>query len=264
MKRLILTLMIVFIASLVNAQDAWIQKTDGSIVAIGIKAMGSDYLMTDLGNISFTEVKAISFKDYDEKYDANYKKLKEASLIVSYGGDGTFPKAFAFESLNPNYVDGLPFNEEGTMEFSEVIEANGTADELYIRAKLYFADNFKSAQNVIQLDDKDNRIVVGKGWSSMYLNLGLGDFKLRLKFTVKIQTRDGRYKYDIYDMSFESIESSTETYPHDWFSKESFFNKKGNPRNINEAYKRATINEIESLRSGIIGALNKPINKSDW
>jgi hypothetical protein len=50
------------------------------------------------------------------------------------------------------------------INFSAVVPVEGaTKDELYARTKLWFANAFTSANDVIQLDDPERGIVLGKG-----------------------------------------------------------------------------------------------------
>ena len=44
--------------------------------------------------------------------------------------------------------------------YSEVVKVDGNKDELYSRAREWFAKTYNSAKNVIQMDDKDK--IVGK------------------------------------------------------------------------------------------------------
>lgn len=74
-----------------------------------------------------------------------------------------------------------------TVSFSDSV----TISELMSRARLYFAEKYKSAKDVIQLDDINSGILVGKAFSK-------SGFKTH--FTVKIECKPGRYRYTIYDV----------------------------------------------------------------
>lgn len=90
----------------------------------------------------------------------------------------------------------------GKINFSEVVPVEGTKkEELYVRARIWFANTFQSANHVIQLDDEENGILIGKG-SIITPDAG-GD--ATWEFTVKIQLRDGRYKADIYDIYYQYV-----------------------------------------------------------
>lgn len=93
--------------------------------------------------------------------------------------------------------------KEGRVEYSEVITINNVeAPELYKRAKIWTVNAFKSSKDVIQNDDKDNNIIIAKGFFS-----GIGHNHLiknaRYWFTIRIDCRDGRYRYSISDFIYE-------------------------------------------------------------
>ncbi len=91
----------------------------------------------------------------------------------------------------------MPFNERGEVVFSKVVSADGkTKDQLYSTARLYIAELFNSAQDVLQLEDKEGGVLIAKG-----NNPCPEDPKCRVWYTLRIQCRDGRYKVDIYQLS---------------------------------------------------------------
>lgn len=62
-------------------------------------------------------------------------------------------------------IDELPKDENGNLNYNEVVQVDTIKkDELYLRSKQFFVDVFKSANDVIQMDDKDAGVVVGKGF----------------------------------------------------------------------------------------------------
>lgn len=74
---------------------------------------------------------------------------------------------------------------------SEVVSVDSTTtkETLYSNALSFFATTFKSAQNVIQMQDPESGKVIGKG----LLSNGR-------KVTITIACKEGKYKYDIeYD-----------------------------------------------------------------
>lgn len=84
--------------------------------------------------------------------------------------------------------------------FYEVIDSSvkGTTQQLQVKAKMWMANAFKDSKEVIQLDDKDAGEVLGKG------NFLLGAWGARCRFTIKISTRDNKYRCQVYDMSIHA------------------------------------------------------------
>lgn len=90
----------------------------------------------------------------------------------------------------------LPLNSETNLiEYSELVKIDSTTTqkELYSRAKEWVAITFKSAKDVIQMDDSENGILILKGIMPISGGMYLADGKV--DFTMKIQLKNGRYKY---------------------------------------------------------------------
>ena len=167
-------------------------------------------------------------------------------------------------------IDELP-TVDGQIIFSEVVPVeNASKDELYARSKIFFIDQFKSAKDVIQMDDKAEGIVVGRGWNDIYLSFGITEnMKMQMWYKIRIQAKDGRYKYDIFDIQFTSYASqyqASSTAPAEGiFEKTTYYKKNGNAREINYSYKQEMLKSIESLKGSIKKAMLVPVaGKSDW
>lgn len=99
-------------------------------------------------------------------------------------------------------------------EYSEVVQAQGeTSDALYVKAREWFAITFNSANNVLQMDDPIAGKLIGKGAfhvSESYVS-GNGlmavpiTIEWRPNFTIAVSIRDGRYKYDITDITIKTV-----------------------------------------------------------
>ncbi|MDR2003986.1 MAG: DUF4468 domain-containing protein [Prevotella sp.] len=102
---------------------------------------------------------------------------------------------------NP-FTDVFPITD-GKVNYTEVIQVeNKNASELYKNAKIWLVDAFKSSKDVIQNDDRDNFIVIGKGFFDGYgHNKSITNAKYW--FTIRIDCRDNRYKYTITDFIYE-------------------------------------------------------------
>ncbi|WP_128152771.1 DUF4468 domain-containing protein [Apibacter raozihei] len=83
--------------------------------------------------------------------------------------------------------------EDGNIVVTKTIENIGeTKDEIYKRVKSYFTRSYGSANSVIQTDDKEGGLVIGKG---LYLNMTtflLGTWKTNAYHILRIDIKDGR------------------------------------------------------------------------
>lgn len=137
--------------------------------------------------------------------------------------------------------------------YYEIIDSSvsGNADQLYNKAKLWFVDAFKDAKEVIQLDDKENKTIVGKGL--FRYNQGVAPYAC--KFTVKVMTKDNKYRAQIYDFT---IEAGTERIP----STGEYYNDNSSYKKFKEK-SRVKINEgVSSLLDGLKSWMNKKTDDS--
>lgn len=98
---------------------------------------------------------------------------------------------------------------DGRINFMEIVSVDGAPkDEIYSKARIWFATAFSTSDGML-LDDKESGIIVGKG----VITTREGDSRVRTlmnpqitektwTFTVKIQIRDGRYKVELYDIEY--------------------------------------------------------------
>ena len=123
------------------------------------------------------------------------KILLNAFLLFSFIG--------AFAQLPSLPIDSTTH----LITYSEVVKVDGNKDELYSRAREWFAKTYNSAQSVIQMDTKDK--IVGKALMQVYYKGG--DFGY-INYTVSIYLKDGKYKYEITDFYHTGEERSGGVY----------------------------------------------------
>lgn len=95
--------------------------------------------------------------------------------------------------------------KDGEINYSGIVVVdNVTKAELYRRARKWFIDTYKSAKDVLQLEDKENGEVIGKGFFEELWQVTFYANELtRIYTTVAITVKDGRYKYEIKDFRIQ-------------------------------------------------------------
>jgi hypothetical protein len=96
----------------------------------------------------------------------------------------------------------VAMSQTNKVEFSEVLQAKDVAaSNLFVRAKLWFADSFEDSKRVLEVDDKDAGILSGKGAFAYEPNVLSGNSSIRgtIRFSLKITVKDGRYKIELSD-----------------------------------------------------------------
>lgn len=158
-------------------------------------------------------------------------------------------------------IKDFPTDENGDVNFNEVVQIEDVnKDELYLRGIQYFANEFKSANDVIQMKDKEASIIIGKGFTNFYVTVLGVPSEINLWFSIKIQSKDGRYKYEIYDLYYKTVDgqmAGTVVPFSNWFDESNYFKRNGKVRTINEQYKDKTLSEIESLKESIKTSMEK-------
>jgi len=97
-------------------------------------------------------------------------------------------------------ANNFPLNEKGEVVYTEIVKSDSTNyKELYVRAHVWFANTFNSAQNVVQLDDKDAGHIIGKGVFEFDETVMV----VWVNFTIEIQTKDGKYKYTLSNFLYK-------------------------------------------------------------
>ncbi|SHJ63548.1 protein of unknown function [Arenibacter nanhaiticus] len=91
-------------------------------------------------------------------------------------------------------------NSQEVLTFSDVVEVeNVLSTNLYNRAKLWFASAYKSSNDVLQVENKEEGMLIGKGsisYEQPFLS-GMNTTVGNVNYLIKIFVKDGRYKYEI-------------------------------------------------------------------
>ena len=111
------------------------------------------------------------------------KKVLISIAIISLLSCGTLQ--------SPETIDPIPVQK--------IFETTKSKDELYTLSNSWMVDNFVSAKNVIQYQDKDAGIITGKGINNMNVG-GLG--KIDVKFTITIEVKKEKARLTLKDMKF--------------------------------------------------------------
>lgn len=164
--------------------------------------------------------------------------------------------SFTFILLGLTICNAQQINEDGTIEVMEIITREGeSAESLFKTSKMFFVENFKSAKDVIELEDFEGKKIIGKGLSKLSINFGHGpDIETNMFYNINIESKEGRYRYSIDNIYYRSVVANARNaYPKDFFSKEAM-NKDYGSKKVNAAmkttsdnYRRETMRELKSI-----------------
>lgn len=87
--------------------------------------------------------------------------------------------------------------------YSEIINVDSliSKQELYSRAREWFAETYNSSKEVVQMEDKESGKIIGKAITQVYYKMfGTDHPHGYINYTISISVKDGKYKYEITDL----------------------------------------------------------------
>lgn len=153
--------------------------------------------------------------------------------------------------------------------FTEIIKVDSVSkDELYSRAREWFARTFVSSKNVLEMDDRQAGKLIGNGAKSgFYYGLLMTPVDYTLTYEISVYIKDGRYKYEIAD--FVNDENKYGSFSLDELSiGNKLMNKKGEYRSTIKPFIEDVIktgNRLsESLKAAMSLTSKELESKSDF
>lgn len=84
-----------------------------------------------------------------------------------------------------------------TITFEKIIKADSVdKEEIFVLINDWFATNYNSANDVIQMTDKKAGIIIGKG-ATDYFYGNNSSYNGTLKYTIKVYVKDNRFKVNL-------------------------------------------------------------------
>lgn len=162
----------------------------------------------------------------------------------------------------------------GKISYQEVIRVNGTSkDDLYTRAREWFATKFDMAKDVIQMDDRfAGKIIVRSTQVATYRML-LNSIGYRLYYTIIVAVKDNRYRYEITDFAWQAYADRGNPNPpmvsEDAFVDNNKFSKgngeyKGAAKDYLPAVQNAGTSIAQSLKTAMAGPVPGMQSKDDF
>jgi len=99
------------------------------------------------------------------------------------------------------YETNAPIDQKtGLVTYSRIVSVeNVSAADLYSRAQSWFATYYASAKDVLQQQDADRALLVGRSFFELVNNGGY------MYYTVTVRYKDGRAKIDISHLQHEQL-----------------------------------------------------------
>jgi hypothetical protein len=145
-------------------------------------------------------------------------------------------------------VTGLPIDINGKLNANKVVLVDGAEKaELYLRANQFYSTQFKSIEGEHMVSRGSG--IMGKGSSEVWIKHGSYLTKEQLWYTVKIECKDGRYKYEIYDFFFKNKHGQLPA--KDLFDRSMYYDDDGSAKDFNKAYKVEFDKAVKNLAASL-------------
>ncbi len=149
------------------------------------------------------------------------------------------------------------------MSFSDVVETDEvSSDVLFTRANLWFVDNFKNADKVIQFKDKSTGIIKAKPVIAYH---GADEYyKGTINYLITLQFKDGRFKYTIEDFfhTGQNINIGTIT-THEEAKFKAFGSSKARRNTEWENLQKVVKNEADFIITSLKEEMRKSVKTDD-
>lgn len=158
-------------------------------------------------------------------------------------------------------INVFPKDESGKIHVTKIKELPKTLQsDNYDKALLFFVNSFRSSNDVIEIKDKENGLIAGKGYHSFNVRSGKYDFTINADFTIKVSVKDNKYMLEIYNIKFNK-----DTQAEVFFNEEAelkYSKAKKNIKIIMDDYVKGTQDIIMKIENLLDIEMNK--SKSNW
>jgi hypothetical protein len=139
----------------------------------------------------------------------------------------------------------LKINDSGVYSYQEVIQIDGTPDELFDRISAWLALSYRSSNDVVQLTDRPNHLIIAKG---AFEETNFGQPVL-LKHTLQAEARENRVRISYSQFVYQAGDSE--------FLFEKRVPRGGRMREKTSLHIRAAIDSLKAF-------LSASVTDEDW
>lgn len=142
--------------------------------------------------------------------------------------------------------------------------------QLYSKTKLFVGETWKSAQDVIQNDDKESGLILVKGISIQNLYYQMNDHKWTFNYTIKFLLKDNKCRIIIEGIYCSAARVAQYEWPHMPVADSYPISKGLKLTGLNEKRYLTVMStlkqEMQSLVDSYIATVKKPLinSDSDW
>lgn len=177
-------------------------------------------------------------------------------------------KALLLFILFPFYVNA----QDTVISYSEIVTVDSASkNDLFIKARQWVNETFKSSKDVLQINDKETGELSGKGIMPVIVHMKyLGDrtYTFEANFAINIWVKDGRYKYEFKNFNVYFPDSHDESLGILTSSEECptkfGFNSQKKTNEIWQSAKKGTDYQAKIIIASLKVAMQKKKSDSDF
>lgn len=119
------------------------------------------------------------------------------SLIILFYGCGIYQQSVGLVLKSPLT------NSEKPIVYEEIVEHSKPIEKVYTSMKLWFTENFKNANYVVQFDDKELGKLTGKGTFQHEppVHFGSGPIRGNVSFVIDLSLKENKYRIKVYNFT---------------------------------------------------------------
>ena len=219
----------------------------------------TDTIFAKDGKVIITKIGLVNDQNVFYMHKKGYEEIIHLTKIASYVMEGKRTIVDLDKlGLRQTFDEIKTDSTNGLIVFTEVVKADSASKaELYSKAREWFALNFKSADAVLEMDDKESGKLIGKAWQNINTPLLVRTTLTKIFYTIKIQLKDNRYKYTITNIYYKSYPNQLDLDPQSVFAEDIITDEQVNAvkpkiRNVYRTETLRVMNELsESIKNGM-------------
>lgn len=139
------------------------------------------------------------------------------------------------------------------IEFAEIIEQDGSKEDLYSKAQEWFVDNFNYGNGFLVMENRESVSLIARGVSDMYI-LTKGRIDIIISYKISIHFKDRKYKYSITNLEINFVDGVDKTTLEE-MTIEKLKKPNGKPKNYNAKVKDEVVSTIIDLINSLKQAM---------
>lgn len=150
------------------------------------------------------------------------------------------------------------------LSFTKVIQAEGISKSaLYVALRSFAADYYHDSKEVIQMDDKDACLLIGKATSVFDKpSLALSSYEGYIDYTFKLQSKDGRVRVEVTNFFHHVKPGNAEISNLGSLTTAEQYTDKGMSKKFHNKVWGMLKDQAEQISAGIFAAVEKSIKEN--